>query len=124
MREVREVDVTRRSLKALQEEMRAVAGGAGKPEALSAAPLLAALTRESFELLGILFKERVATVTQLTDLTGRAQPNISRSLQLLAQHRLIRLVRDGREVRAQPIARRVSVDLSSGTYEATPVEFE
>ena len=57
------------------------------------------------------------SVTQLGALTGRAQPNISRSLQRLAKHRLIRLVREGREVRPEPIARTVRVDLATGTYE-------
>jgi hypothetical protein len=31
--------------------------------------------------------------------------------------RLIQLVREGREVRAEPIARAVRVDLATGTYE-------
>jgi hypothetical protein len=36
-------------------------------------------------------------------------------------HGLIRLVKDGREVRPEPIARSLTVDLETGTYEAKPV---
>jgi hypothetical protein len=43
------------------------------------------------------------------------------SLQLLAKHRLIRLVREGREIRPEAIAKTVSEDLVSGTYETTPI---
>src|SRR6266705_2714074 len=107
--------MTRKSLTELREEMRAVARGEQK-----AAPLPAALSREALELLGILLREHPATVTELVTLTGRSQPNISRSLQLLAKYRLIRLVKDGREVRPEPIAKVLRVDLATGTYETTP----
>lgn len=50
-------------------------------------------------------------------LAGRAQSNISRSLQLLARYRLIQLTREGREVRAEPVAKALRVDLATGTYE-------
>ena len=76
--------------------------------------------REALELLGILLREHPAAVTELVTLTGRSQPNISRSLQLLAKYRLIRLVKDGREVRPEPIAKVLRVDLATGTYETTP----
>jgi predicted transcriptional regulator len=80
-----------------------------------------ALSKEALELLGVLLREQPANVTDLVALTGRAQSNISRSLQLLAKLRLIRLVRDGRGVRPEPIARILRVDLATGTYETTPV---
>jgi predicted transcriptional regulator len=75
----------------------------------------------ALELLGVLLREHPANVTELVTLTGRAQSNISRSLQLLAKHRLVRLVREGREIRPEAIAKTVSVDLESGTYETTPI---
>ena len=105
----------------LREEMRAVARGERQAAPLPAAPLLAALSREALELLSVLLREHPANVTELVTLTGRAQSNISRSLQLLAGHRLIRLVRDGRDIRPEPIAKSVRVDLATGTYEATPL---
>jgi predicted transcriptional regulator len=113
--------MAQKSLAELREEMRAVARGDAKPSPLPAAPLLAALSREALELLGVLLRERPATVAELVARTGRAQPNVSRSLQQLAGHGLIRLDREGREVRPVPIAREVRVDLLRGTYEATPL---
>ena len=110
----------RKSMTELKEEMRAVARGEKRAAPLPAAPLLAALSREALELLGVLLREHPANVTALVTLTGRAQSNVSRSLQLLARHRLIRLVRDGRDIRPEPIAKAVRVDLATGTYETTP----
>lgn len=112
--------MTRKSLTELREEMRAVARGERRAAPLPAAPLLAALSKEALELLGVLLREHPASVTELVTLTGRAQSNVSRSLQLLATHRLIRLVREGREVRPEPIAEALRVDLATGTYETTP----
>jgi len=111
----------RKSMNELKQEMRSVARGERRASPLPAAPLLAALSREALDLLGVLLRERPANVTELVALTGRAQSNISRSLQLLAKHRLIRLVREGREIRPVAIAKTVSVDLMSGTYETTPI---
>jgi predicted transcriptional regulator len=111
----------RKSMTELKEEMRAVARGERRPSPLPAAPLLAALSREALELLAILLRDQPATVTELVALTGRAQSNISRSLQVLAKHRLIRLVREGREIRPEAIAKTVRVDLATGTYETTPL---
>jgi predicted transcriptional regulator len=79
------------------------------------------LLRDWREDFARLMREHPANVTELVTLTGRAQSNISRSLQLLAKHRLIRLVREGREIRPEAIAKTVSVDLVSGTYETTPI---
>lgn len=103
----------------LRDEMRAVAHGERQASPLPAAPLLAALSRDALDLLGVVLRERPASVMELVDLTGRAQPNVSRSLQVLAKHRLIRLVREGREVRPEPVVRALRVDLATGTYETT-----
>jgi predicted transcriptional regulator len=111
----------RTSLSELREEMRAVARGDRKPSPRPAAPLLAALSNETLDLLGVLLRERPKTIARLVELTGRAQPNVSRSLQHLARYGLIRLVKEGREVRPEPIARSLKIDLETGTYEATPV---
>jgi DNA-binding transcriptional ArsR family regulator len=116
--------MARTSLIELREEMRGVAGGTRRASPLPVAPLLAALSPEAMELLGVLLSKRPATVAGLVKLTGRAQPNISRSLQMLAKCGLVRLVREGREVRPVPAASEVRVDLATGTYEtiALPTE--
>ena len=111
----------RTSLTALREEMRAVARGERDPSPRPAAPLLAALSPEVLDLLGVVLRERPRSVAQLVALTGRAQPNVSRSLQQLAGHGLVRLIREGREVRPEPVARLLTVDLATGTYETAPI---
>jgi len=110
-----------RTLTTLREEMRAVARGERSPSPRPAGPLLAALSSEALELLKVVLRERPTSMTALVALTGRAQPNISRSLQQLAGHGLVRLVRVGREVRPEPIVRSLVVDLATGTYEARGV---
>jgi predicted transcriptional regulator len=109
--------MARKSLTELREEMRAVSRDERKASPLPAAPLLAVLSREALELLAVLLRKHPASVSERVELTGRAQPNISRSLQLLARYRLIQLSREGREARAEPIAKAVRVDLTTGTYE-------
>jgi len=108
-------------LATLREEMRSVARGESRPSPRHAAPLLAALSAEALELLGVLLRDRPKSVAALVALTGRAQPNVSRSLQQLAHHGLVRLVREGREVRPEPIVRALKVDLATGAYEASLV---
>lgn len=120
-KQAQEMMMKRTSLTELREEMRAVARGERNPSPRPAAPLLAALSMEALELLGVLLRERPETIARVVELTGRAQPNVSRSLQQLALHGLVRLVKDGREVRPEPIARSFTVDLETGTYEAKPV---
>jgi predicted transcriptional regulator len=111
----------RKSVTELKEELRAVARGERRASPLPAAPLLADLSREALELLGVLLREHPANVTELATVTGRAQSDVCRTLQLLEQHRLIRLVHEGREIRPEAIAKTVSVDFVSGTYETTPI---
>lgn len=63
--------MTRTSLTELREEMRGVARGEHQASPLPAAPLLAALSRDALDLLGVLLRERPASVTALVALTGR-----------------------------------------------------
>jgi predicted transcriptional regulator len=109
-------------LTTLRDEMRAVARGEARPSPKPAASLLAALSSEALDLLGVLWRERPSTVASLVALTGRAQPNVSRSLQQLAAHGLLRLVREGREVRPDPIVRTLTIDLSTGAYQAEEMD--
>jgi DNA-binding transcriptional ArsR family regulator len=113
--------MARTSLTELREEMRGVARGERRASPLPAGPLLAALSRESLDLLGVLLRRRPASITELVSITGRAQPNVSRSLQTLVAHGLVRLVRKGRSVRPEAVVSAVTLDLTTGTYEAVPV---
>ena len=113
--------MARKNLSELREEMRAVARGDRRAAALPAAPLLAALSRDALDLLAIVLRERPATIADLVSATGRAQPNVSRSLQHLASFGLIRLEREGRDVRPVPVAREVRIDLTTGTCATVPL---
>ncbi len=111
--------MTTKSLRDLREEIRSVARGEREVPPLPAAAMLSTLSSPgNLELLRIINQEQPANVSQLASRTGRAQPNVSRSLQLLARHGLIRLEREGKEVRPVAIARWIDVDLSAGTYTA------
>lgn len=103
-----------------REEAQAIAHGERQSLPPPAAPLFASVSRDALDWLRVLLRERPATVTALVALTGRAQPNVSQPLQL--KHRLIREVRERREVRPEPIANAVRVDLATGTNETITVE--
>jgi predicted transcriptional regulator len=106
----------RKPIADLREEMRAVARGERTASPLPAAPLLSTLTSEALELLKLISERAPGNVQELATLSGRSQPNVSRSLQVLARHGLLKMVRQGREVRPVPMAREVRVDLRTGTY--------
>lgn len=114
----------KKSLIDLREEMRAVARGEREPAPRPAASLLKALSPEALELVELLLQERPSTINEITELTGRAQSNVSRSLQQLARLGLVVLERSGKQVRPVPTASRVQIDLATGTYETTPLEAE
>ena len=114
--------MAKRALTDLREEMRSVARGDRKPSRLPARDVLNVLaSAEHMELLQVIHQQAPENVSHLTKLTGRAQPNISRSLQQLAKHGLIELVREGREVRPRPCAIAVNISLAEGTYDTVPV---
>jgi predicted transcriptional regulator len=101
----------------LLEEMRSVACGERAAPARPAAQTLSALTSEALALLSIMAKHEPSSVSELAQLSGRTQPNVSRSLHLLAKVGIVRLVREGREVRPELLTTRIAIDLSTGTVE-------
>lgn len=114
--------MTKKSLADLREEMRAVARGEGNASPLPAAAVLSALSSPgNLDLLRVIHRERPDSVSRLAALTGRAQSNVSRSLQQLARHGLVRLIREGKEVRPEPAASGLAIDLMAGTYRAVPL---
>jgi predicted transcriptional regulator len=109
--------------KELLEEMQAVARGDRPAPARPAAQTLSALTTEAFALLSAMATQKPSSVSELAKLSGRTQPNVSRSLQLLAKRGIVRLVREGREVRPELLSTRIAIDLATGTVEpAAPRE--
>jgi predicted transcriptional regulator len=109
--------MARKSLADLRDEMRAVARGDRKPPPRPAAPVLTALTEETLELLNAI-ATKPATVSGLALHLGRAQSNVSRTLQRLAGLGLVRLVREGREVRPELVSTEIRVNLVTRTVQA------
>jgi len=81
---------------------------------LPAAPLLAALSRVALDLLGVLLRETSAERHCGGGADGAGATECV-PIVAIARHRLIRLIREGREVRPEPIAGAVHVDLAAGT---------
>jgi predicted transcriptional regulator len=108
----------RKSLADLREEMREVARGDRKAPPLPATTLFSGLTADVFELLNVLATTPTTTVSGLAQRLGKAQSNVSRTLQRLAAHGIVRLVRQGREVRPELVSTELKVNLVDKTVEA------
>lgn len=105
-----------RTLTDLQNEMRAVARGERKAPPRSAkaeagVDLFGVLTPSNRALLQVIGRDRPESVSKLAELTGRAQSNVSRSLQELAKFGLVRMVRDGQSIRPELAVIHVDIDL-------------
>ena len=92
------------SLRSLREEMRAVARGerpppadAGKPTFNSVEALVRLLTPANRQLLAIIRDRKPRSVAELAQLTGRAQPNLTRTLAKLEAAGFIKMKSSGRE---------------------------
>ena len=110
--------MAKRTLEDLEAEMRSVARGerAAPPRpVLSALP---ALTEEAIAVMRIILTERPGSVSDVVRSSGRTQSSVSRSLGRLESHGFVRMVRDGRQVRPEAVARRFTIDFETGTYEA------
>jgi predicted transcriptional regulator len=75
------------NVKALRDEMRAVARGertapadAAKPSFNSVDAVVRLLTHENRELLAIIRDRKPRSIAELVEMTGRAQPNLTRTL--------------------------------------------
>ena len=110
--------MTRKSLADLRDEMRAVARGERMPSPRPAASVLTALTDETLELLNAIATHPATNVGRLAQHLGKAQSNVSRSLQRLAGHGLVRLIREGREVRPELVSTEIKVNLLKKTVQA------
>ena len=105
-----------RTLVDLREEMRAVVRGderaSSRPfKAETAIDLFGILTPSNRALLQAIGRDRPDSVSRLAELTGRAQSNVSRSLQELAKFGLVRMVREGQAIRPELSVTHLDVDL-------------
>jgi len=91
------------SLDELREEMKAVARGekpapsdAGQPSFNSVAALVRLLTPENRRLLAIIRDDKPQSVARLVTLSGRKQPNLTRTLAKLESAGFVKMTSSGR----------------------------
>jgi predicted transcriptional regulator len=106
------------SLRSLREEMRAVARGerpapadAGKPTFDSAEALVRLLTRENRQLLAIIRDRKPRSVAELAAMTGRAQPNLTRTLAKLEGAGFIKLKTVGRRKAPSTTVKKIVIEI-------------
>jgi predicted transcriptional regulator len=120
-RRVREIDMKRakvQSLGSLRAEMKAVArgerlapGDAGKPSFNSVEAVVRLLTRENRRLLALIRDRKPGSVAELADLTGRAQPNLTRTLAKLEAAGFISMKTVGRRKTPSVSVKRIVVEI-------------
>lgn len=106
------------SLAKLEEDMRAVARGerpappyAGGTTYDSVEVLTRLLTPENRQLLALIRDRKPASVAELAQMTGRAQPNLSRTLAKLESAGLIAMKSVGRRKVPSPTINRIVVEI-------------
>jgi predicted transcriptional regulator len=107
-----------RSLSSLEEEMRAVARGertapsdAAKPSFNSIDALVRLLTPENRQLLGLIRDHKPGSVAELVRLTGRSQPNLTRTLAKLEAAGFIKMKAVGRMKAPSTAIRKIVVEI-------------
>ena len=113
-----------RTFKSLCDEMRAVARGerpaprdAGVPSFESIDALLHLLTPENQKLLALIRDHKPQSVAELVRLSGRAQPNVTRSLTKLAAAGFITMRPAGHRRKAPRIAvKKITLEVDPCSY--------
>jgi len=106
------------SLRSLREEMKAVARGerpapadAAKPSFNSVDALVRLLTPENRRLLALIRDRKPGSVAELVQLTGRAQPNLTRTLAKLEAAGFIRMKSVGRRKAPSAAIKKIVVEI-------------
>jgi predicted transcriptional regulator len=105
-------------LRSLRDEMKAVARGAQPAPADAAEPsfnsveaLVRLLTPENRQLLAVIRDRRPQSVAALAEMTGRAQPNLTRTLAKLEAAGLITMEAHGRRRVPNAAAKKIVVEI-------------
>ena len=105
-------------LRSLREEMKAVARGerpapadAAKPSFNSVEALVRLLTPENRQLLALIRDRKPRSITELVQLTGRAQPNLTRTLAKLESVGLIKTKTVGRRKAPSAAIKKIVVEI-------------
>jgi predicted transcriptional regulator len=106
------------SLRSLREEMRAVARGerpapadASMPSFNSVEALVRLLTPQNRKLLAIIRDRKPRSVAELAEITGRAQPNLTRTLAKLEGAGFIKLKTVGRRKAPSAAVKKIVVEI-------------
>jgi predicted transcriptional regulator len=106
------------TLRSLCEEMKAVARGerpappdAAEPSFESIAVVLGLLTPENRRLLAMIRDRKPKSVTELAQLTGRAQPNLTRTLTKLEAAGFITMTTTGRRKAPSATVTKIVVEI-------------
>jgi predicted transcriptional regulator len=106
------------SLRALREEMKAVARGerrapsdASKPSFNSVEAVVRLLTSDNRRLLALIRDRKPRSVAELGAMTGRAQPNLTRTLAKLEAAGFIRMKAVGRRKAPSVTVKRIVVEI-------------
>ena len=109
-----------KSLTDLREEMRTVARGdcAAPPRPAPTTPFRMISTEGVLDLLNVLANTPTPTVSRLAQQLGKNQSDVSRILQRLACFGIVRLERDGLDVRPELASVELKINLVNKTIEA------
>jgi predicted transcriptional regulator len=107
------------SLRSLRDEMKAVARGeraapadAAKPTFNSVEAVVRLLTPENRELLAIIRDRKPQSVAELVQMSGRAQPNLTRTLAKMEAAGFVRMKSVGRRRKAPSVTiKRIVVEI-------------
>jgi predicted transcriptional regulator len=106
------------TLRSLREEMKAVARGerpapsdAGKPSFNSVEAVVRLLTSDNRRLLALIRDRKPRSVAELVAMTGRAQPNLTRTLAKLEAAGFIRIKVIGRRKAPRVAVKRIFVEI-------------
>src|SRR5438128_829803 len=110
------------SLDALERQMRAVARGerpapvdAARPCVNSVEAVVRLLTPENRKLLALIRDRKPQSIAELVQMTGRAQPNLTRTLAKLEAAGFIRMKSTGRRRAPSAIVKKVVVEIDPYT---------
>jgi predicted transcriptional regulator len=106
------------NLRSLREEMKAVARGkrpapadAGKPSFNSVDAVVRLLTPENRQLLAIIRDRKPQSVAELVEMSGRAQPNLTRTLAKMASAGFITMKAVGRRKAPSAAVKKIVVEI-------------
>ena len=106
------------TLRSLREEMKAVARGdrsapadASAPSFNSVGAIVRLLTAENRRLLTVIRDRKPQSVAELVQMTGRAQPNLTRTLAKLEAAGFVRMTPRGRRKTPSVAVKRIIVEI-------------